>query len=392
MSTIQKVQVDDNGTELAYIDSGKPSGDTYTTLVCVHGHSYHAQNFSRLLALAKKHNLRIIALNRRDYTGSTPFSQAELQVLKDGTDSEKHEFMRARGLEIAKFLVWVIKELKIPRASEDGTAGGLALLGWSLGNITTIAFLGNLSSFPEDIVQTLEPYLRTFIMYELPDNCFGYPRPEGYYHPFEDASIPERIRGISFGKWVSSYYEHPAYKVESSSVEPSTTTTTTTTTNTGSVFPPGNRTLDALQLRAPKKSARPCTLDKFTPNEILTCVDIAPGPRSEWPLWHLPSSLLQEQKRRAFLAGSEQIASDSEAGGNEKLRLPKLKIHVICGLASLWVVQWETWNLEEEYLKWASEGKERRPVKFVPVEGANHFLHWDDSEQFLKLCSDGIKS
>ena len=73
--------------------------------------------------------------------------------------------MKARGLELARFLVWVIKDQKIPPASEDGKTGGLALLGWSLGNITTMAFLGNLKSYPEDIVETLEPYLRTFLIY-----------------------------------------------------------------------------------------------------------------------------------------------------------------------------------------------------------------------------------
>lgn len=62
-------------------------------------------------------------------------------------------------------MVWVVNELNIPRASEDGTAGGLALLGWSMGNITTMAFLGNLKTYPDDVVQNLEPYFRTFFMY-----------------------------------------------------------------------------------------------------------------------------------------------------------------------------------------------------------------------------------
>ena len=36
--------VDDNGTKFAYIDSGAPAASTtYATLVCVHGHTYHAR-------------------------------------------------------------------------------------------------------------------------------------------------------------------------------------------------------------------------------------------------------------------------------------------------------------------------------------------------------------
>lgn len=75
------------------------------------------------------------------------------------------DFLRDRGLEIARFLVWVIRELQIPPISQSGDEGGLALLGWSLGNITTLAFLSNLRTYPRDIVETLEPYLRTFVMY-----------------------------------------------------------------------------------------------------------------------------------------------------------------------------------------------------------------------------------
>ncbi|KAL5488023.1 hypothetical protein ACEPAI_6131 [Sanghuangporus weigelae] len=375
---MQNVNVDDAGTQLGYIDSGAPSGNSYTTLVCVHGHSYHAQNFSRLFPLSAKYNLRVIALNRRDYVGSTPFSESELDILKDGTDEAKEQFMRTRGLEIARFLVWLVKELNIPPASEDGKSGGIALLGWSLGNITTMAFLGNLSSYAEDITETLEPYLRTFFIYDLPNNCLGYSRPEGYYHPLEDTSIHERIRGIQFGKWVSSYYEHPAYTAGPDSYAQN---------HTKSVFPRGSRSIDALQLRAPKKAARPCTLDKLSPRDLLSCVDIAPGTRSEWAMWRLPPSVLHAQKSKALISEYDTGAND-----NSSQPLAKLQIRVLCGLASLWVVQWETWAFEEEYLKWRDEGKEVRSVKFIPVEEANHFMHWDDPETFLKLCSENMKS
>lgn len=180
---------DDSGTHFAYIDSGTPSGsETYTTLVCVHGYTYNAREsspplilrsptthhpwlsieiFSRLLPLAQSHNLRVIAFNRRDYAGSTPFSSAELAAITRADGSEHVDFLRARGLEVARFLLWVIREKKIPQASADadGARGGLALLGWSLGNVTTMAFLRHLRSFPSDIVDALAPYLRTFFIY-----------------------------------------------------------------------------------------------------------------------------------------------------------------------------------------------------------------------------------
>lgn len=180
--SMQTIQVDSRGTEFSYIDSGAPPGGTYTTLVCVHGHTYHArelvlsdvllyltnlmpENFRRLLPVAQKYNLRVIAFNRRDYVGSTPFSPNELEAI-NSTDSEKHtEFLKNRGSEVAQFLANVVKEKDIPPASEDGKSGGLAIMGWSLGNVTTMAFLRHLESYPEAVLSTLDKYLRTFFIY-----------------------------------------------------------------------------------------------------------------------------------------------------------------------------------------------------------------------------------
>lgn len=41
---MQKARIDENGTELAYLDSGAPlNSENYSTLVIVHGHTYHAR-------------------------------------------------------------------------------------------------------------------------------------------------------------------------------------------------------------------------------------------------------------------------------------------------------------------------------------------------------------
>ena len=120
--------------------------------------------FSKLFPAAQTHNLRIIALNRRDYVGSTPYSPAELSVLTAG-DDEHFAFLHARGLEIARFLVYVVKELKIPPVSADKKEGGLAVLGWSLGNVTTLAFLSYLKTYPSEVIQALNSYLRSFFLF-----------------------------------------------------------------------------------------------------------------------------------------------------------------------------------------------------------------------------------
>ena len=144
-------------------------------LVCIYSLLAHQsylilhllENFYRLLPFAQKHNLRIVAPNRRDYIGSTLFSEEELSALNGNDDVAHRAFLRDRGLEVAYFLKWIIDEMKIPQASEDGKAGGLALMGWSLGNTTTTAFLGHLQTYPPELVKALEPYLRTFFIYGI---------------------------------------------------------------------------------------------------------------------------------------------------------------------------------------------------------------------------------
>lgn len=124
--------------------------------------------FSRLLQFAPSHNLRVIAITRRDYVNSTRLSASDLALLFSDRPADHGQFLRARGLEIARFLTWVIDELKIPPArepNEGGHNGGIALVGWSLGAATTLAFLRYLPSFPEELAQKLDLYLKTFIIH-----------------------------------------------------------------------------------------------------------------------------------------------------------------------------------------------------------------------------------
>ena len=86
-------------------------------------------NFRHLLPLARNHNLRVIAVNRRDYVGSTPFSQDEHDAI-NSTDAQRHtEFLKRRGTEIGEFLTQLVEEKNLPPASGDGRSGGLALMG-----------------------------------------------------------------------------------------------------------------------------------------------------------------------------------------------------------------------------------------------------------------------
>lgn len=122
--------------------------------------------FQKLLPIAQEYKLRILAFNRRSYPGSSPFTPDELDALKSKDAVTLSSFFKCRGLELAKLVVWIVRELRIPlpRAGPAG-GGGLVFIGWSMGNIITMAFSRFLSEFPEDVKTIVVAYLRGLIVY-----------------------------------------------------------------------------------------------------------------------------------------------------------------------------------------------------------------------------------
>lgn len=102
-----------------------------------------------MITRAHAHNFRVIALNRRDYVGSTQFSQEELNIVNSKDPNELREFLKDRGCEILLFLNWVVEHKAVPCAREGGK-GGIALLGWSLGNVTTLSMLAFLKEYEKE--------------------------------------------------------------------------------------------------------------------------------------------------------------------------------------------------------------------------------------------------
>jgi len=283
----------------------------------------------------------------------------------NGKDDDAHrKFMRDRGLEVAHFLIWAIKEKGIPRASADGKTGGIALLGWSAGNFSTLAFLRNLETFPKEIMDTLAQYVRTLFLYEVAFAGLGYPPPPGAYHPFHDPTLDSRQRGVIFGTWVSAYYAHPYYLDDFPDKE--------------------NRRMYSLQVQVPKSGAAPrmASNETFAPDEILEMIDLEPSDRSEQAWWNvIKPELLYEQ-----LCGGIIVQDKA------KLLLPNLKLFHIYGTQSIWSILWAAWEFEKDQDKWKAEGKTIRPLTIVPVEDANHFMHWDEPELFLQTCEEGIRA
>ena len=123
-----------------------------------------------MLPFAKANNLRLVFVNRRDYPGSTPLNPEELASVKSesATFESKAAYLCDRGLEIAGFLAWYLRNNTLPpvKTSDTGAkTGGLALIAWSSGNSLALALFGNLDAVPRDQRELIEPYLLSYIFF-----------------------------------------------------------------------------------------------------------------------------------------------------------------------------------------------------------------------------------
>ena len=127
--------------------------------------SHNTAVFSRLMERGKASGVRVVAVNRRDYPGSTPFSDEDKRVLNSGTDAERAAFLREQGVEIATFVDRLIEKNGLPPLSADKKSGGVQLMGWSFGATLAMAALANLDALPEASQTRLAAHLRSLILF-----------------------------------------------------------------------------------------------------------------------------------------------------------------------------------------------------------------------------------
>jgi pimeloyl-ACP methyl ester carboxylesterase len=110
---------------------------------------------------AHQNDLRVILWNRRDYRGSTKYTDAELEDLKEG----RKVFQDRLAIQLAWFLEHFIKQKGTPKLSADRKSGGFILMGWSLGNVTTLSLLSDPDAIPKPLYEIVEPYLMSIVLY-----------------------------------------------------------------------------------------------------------------------------------------------------------------------------------------------------------------------------------
>ncbi|KAI0774678.1 Alpha/Beta hydrolase protein [Trametes elegans] len=342
----------------AFLDSGAPEGSTdYTTIVIIHGWGWHGANFKKLLPLAKQFNARVVAVNRRDYPGSDPYTPDELATLGRIAQAPPGDadaaagicaFYRDRARDLYDFLVDFVRREKIPRAA--GNKGGLIVSGWSLGTTLITALLAHVGEFPEGDVK-LSEYVRRAILYDASYICYGYAPPPGWYEPLYDESLSDEERPKRFAVWITGYYAH------------------------GDVWAEGAK---ALEFRTPLPDPAP-TLTRVTPEELAeTTYEPVQAPGGSEGL--IASVSVKHGAFGALKDGAFYLRDPVEGADDWR----KVEVRHLWADRSVWEMPWGAKLLSEELEQAKKDGKSVRNVVLVRFKGANHFAHWDLPEKFLK--------
>lgn len=236
-----------------------------------------------------------------------------------------------------------VKEHDVPKLTKDGR-GGVALCGWSLGNIHGLACM----AFAKEIEcsKALEDWMKTYIIYE---SSLGYAPPfsKPWYHPFYDSSIPASEMASTFITWITGYFKHPD--------------------------------IPTLQLGDHPSPHRQPSESTFTEADRASFIDHAAGPRSEDPFFKLNPSVMRYIREEAMSPQGE-------------VAWPSASVNMVLGDETAWGILFAANQLSREMDEWRNEGRYIRPFEKRTLAGGNHFAHWDDPNKFLSLFADVLMS
>lgn len=334
-----------------FTDSGPPpSSSDYTTIIFLHGSNFNGRSFEHLHELAHPRNLRTVILTRRDYAGSSPLTDSEMDDLKDG----RQEFLDGIGGQLAEFIAQFIAKENIPKVSEDRKSGGIAILGWSFGTITGMSLFSSPSHS-----SSLEEYIKDLVLYDPTYSSMGYPTPEysNTFNPVSNPSLAAQIASLSpeesfkfFCAFVASYYDHPNLSLESDKAGDFDT----------------------------RLGTERVTTEKWTKEEVEKWYETF-ALRSE----HLLFSPAMQQMLNTLT--TRVLFSPATS-------LPDLRITYIGCTQSNWGTVWCTLETQRLYKRCLQEGKKIREIRFVMMDGCNHFVYYDNPTDFMTKVAESLRS
>ncbi|RDB30090.1 hypothetical protein Hypma_013908 [Hypsizygus marmoreus] len=338
-----------DGIDIFYTDSGAPLNSMdYTTLIIFHGSAFTGQGFVHLHDHAHPLNLRTVVCNRRDYPGSTRYTDSELDDLRHG----RKDFLDRLAIQVGWFLEKFIDEENIPKVGADRKSGGFAILGWSMGTATAMSLFSDQSLIS---YTKLEPYVKDLILYDPPYLSFGYPLPVDadhriIYDPWAnpDNRPPEELYRNFIG-WVTSYYDQPE--------------------NPTSIN----------ELNFAKRTDH-ATVNSWSPEELGRIFDEGAAVRSELHMYIPPmqNTLNDLANQVLYNTGLTQI-------------FPEVDVTYITGSKTNWQCLWGAVEAKHVYEDHKALGEKVRHTTFIYVEGGNHFIHSDMPGEFMKTIVQEIR-
>jgi len=274
----------------------------------------------------------MIVVNRREYSGSSPYTEAELKVFAEGSDEERFKLLVDEGSNLAMLLDGIIGTLELPET------GGVAIVGWSLGNIFTLSILASVDTLPLKVRERLGIYVRRTIMWDPPSQPMGIESPPGTYLPLWDEDLAPEARGVEFGKWVTYYFVHGDLS---------------------------KHNMEEFNYRTndPKRKR---TFEDMPLPELFKLIDLGPGGKCDTVLCEPP-----------FQKAERDIVDKALFDSKVRAMWKNMKVWHFFGDANSWNIYLAAWVLEDK----VKETETTEPaINFTILEGSNHFGMWD-------LCS-----
>lgn len=342
--------VDSSGTELFFTDTGPVRGaHNYTTLVIVHGIAFTGETFHRLLPYGKRDKVRVVVVNRRQYDGSSKYSDAELQAINSGHAS----VLRKLALEVANFLVWFVRTQNIPLPTENKRAGGICLMGWSLGTVSCLSLLSHPGIVPKIVHSKLQNYLRKIILYDPPHCAFGYEKPDQAYDPFQDPGFADNM-GAAFDHfcyWATASFDHRGLATRSTS-----------------------------DLDFSKMGQNPAWGD-VPVEDRPRFVDASAAATADVGMLYPMQPAIKIRSHKALF--DDKVI---------RAVLPNVELVYLYCTDSFWPSVLTFVEIETQYKEHVSSGRKARPMQFVEMKGANHFVHWANPRLFWTTVVDAMSN
>ncbi|CCL99552.1 uncharacterized protein FIBRA_01570 [Fibroporia radiculosa] len=355
--------VNKDGAALYYEDSGAPSSSDYVTIIMLHGAVFHGAVFRRLFPYAGASNLRIVLINSRDYPGSSWYTDAEIEKFR-GPPEVQASTLVAHALEFQTFIAWFIDTHNTPpiAANEDGSlSGGVAFLAWSAGNMQSLSLLAHADKASEKVRLLLEAHLRAFIMYAPSPGVIGAQTHPGVYNPFGDETLAPAEQLAAFFPCVCAHY-------------------------TDTELTPDAEAFEAALVARKKLDIMP-TYERMSPEELENVVDRRERPQTHVPLGFIDLTLHQDIARRALY---DCCGEGSASPGASEPIWPRVRVCVLLPSRDVGHVVWAVELLRRQYEEARKAGKIGRTVDVVRIDGANHFVHWEEPERFVKLVASVV--